>query len=249
MPKKSIKMLLLVEDNLGDARLLREMLNEQGMQQAKLTHVECLSDAQKHLAEYAVDLILLDLGLPDAHGLGAVRQAHAVAPRVPLVVLTSLDDEALAAQALQEGAQDYLIKGQIDARGLLRSLRYAIERKSMEEALFVEKERAQVTLNCIGDAVACTDIAGNITYLNLVAENMTGWTLPEAVGRPMAEVLQILDSTTRETTPNPMEMAIGQDRIVHLPSNCILVRRDEFEIPIEDSVAPIHGREGRPAEQ
>jgi DNA-binding response OmpR family regulator len=108
--------------------------------------VECLSDAEKHLAEYAVDLILLDLGLPDAHGLGAVRRAHAVAPRVPLVVLTSLDDEALAAQALQEGAQDYLIKGQIDGRGL-RSLRYAIERKSMEEALFVEKERAQVTLN------------------------------------------------------------------------------------------------------
>lgn len=245
MPKKSIKMLLLVEDNLGDARLLREMLNEQGMHKTELMHVECLRDAEKRLAEYAVDLILLDLGLPDAHGLGAVRRAHAVAPRVPLVVLTSLDDEALAAQALQEGAQDYLIKGQIDARGLLRSLRYAIERKSMEEALFVEKERAQVTLNCIGDAVACTDIAGNITYLNLVAENMTGWTLPEAAGRPMAEVLQILDSTTRETTPNPMEMAIGQDRIVHLPSNCVLVRRDEFEIPIEDSVAPIHGREGQ----
>ena len=97
---------------------------------------------------------MLDLGLPDAQQLGAVKRAHAVAPRVPLVVLTGLDDGALAAQALQEGAQDYLIKGQIDARGLLRSLRYSIERKSMEEALFVATERAQVTLNCIGDAVA-----------------------------------------------------------------------------------------------
>ena len=74
--------------------------------------------------------------------------------------LTGMDDEVLAAQALQEGAQDYLIKGQIDARGLLRALRYAVERKVMEEALFVEKERAQVTLNCIGDAVACTDSRG-----------------------------------------------------------------------------------------
>ena len=124
---------------------------------------------RSYLAEHAVDIILLDLGLPDAQGLEAVRRAHAAAPRVPLVVLTGLDDESLAAQALQEGAQDYLIKGQIETRGLLRALRYAIERKIMEEALFVEKERAQVTLNCIGDAVVCTDISGNITFLNLVA--------------------------------------------------------------------------------
>ena len=161
------------------------------------------------------------------------------------MVLTGLDDESLAAQALQEGAQDYLIKGQIDARGLLRALRYAIERKIMEEALFVEKERAQVTLNCIGDAVVCTDIAGNITFLNVVAEKMTGWSWQEAAGRPMAEVLRILDATSRETIPNPMAMAVGQDRAVHLPSNCILVRRDGLEIPIEDSVAPIHDREGQ----
>jgi diguanylate cyclase (GGDEF)-like protein/PAS domain S-box-containing protein len=245
MPKKSIKVLLLVEDNPGDARLLREMLNEQGLPHAKLTHVERMSQAEKHLAEHQVDIILLDLGLPDAHGLGAVQRTRAVAPRVPLVVLTGLDDEGLATQALQEGAQDCLIKGQIDGRGLLRSLRYALERKNMEEALFVATERAQVTLNCIGDAVACTDIGGKITYLNLVAEKITGWTLPEAAGLPMADVLRILDSNTRETIPNPMEMAIGQNRVVHLPSNCVLVRRDEFEIPIEDSVAPIHDREGR----
>ena len=175
------------------------MLNEQGSHNTELTHVECMSEAEKHLAEHAVDIILLDLGLPDAQGLEAVRRAHAAAPRVPLVVLTGMDDESLAAQALQEGAQDYLIKGQIETRGLLRALRYAIERKIMEEALFVEKERAQVTLNCIGDAVACTDISGNITFLNLVAEKMTGWSLQEAAGRPMAEVFRILDATSRET--------------------------------------------------
>ena len=244
MSEKSIKILLLVEDNPGDARLLREMLNEQGSQHTELTHVQYMSEAEKHLAEHAVDIILLDLGLPDAHGLAAVRRAHAVAPRVPLVVLTGMDDEALASQALQEGAQDYLIKGQIDARGLLRSLRYAVERKAMEEALFAEKERAQVTLNCIGDAVACTDILGNITFLNLVAEKMTGWSLQEAAGLPLAEVFRILDADSREASPNPMEMAVEQDRTAHLPSNYVLVRRDGFEIPIEDSVSPIHDREG-----
>ena len=244
MSKKSITRLLLIEDNPGDARLLREMLNEQGSHNIEFTHVECMSEAEKHLAECEVDIILLDLGLPDAQGLEAVRRAHAAAPRVPLVVLTALDDESLAAQALQEGAQEHLIKGQVDTRGLTRALRYAVERKIMEEALFVETERAQVTLNSIGDAVACTNISGHLTFLNIVAERMTGWSWQEAEGRPMAEVFRVLDATSRETIPNPMVMAVGQDRTVHLPSNCILVRRDGFEIPIEDSAAPIHDREG-----
>ena len=119
------------------------------------------------------------------------------------------------------------------------------ERKSLEEALFVEKERAQVTLNCIGDAVICTDISGNITFLNVVAEKMTAWSWQESAGRPVAEVFRILDATSRETTPNPMERVVGQDRAMQQPSNCILIRRDGFEIPIEDSVAPIHDREGQ----
>ena len=191
-----------------------------------------------------VDIIVLDLGLPDAQGMAAVRRTHLAAPHVPLVVLTGLDDELVAAEALQEGAQDYLIKGQIDARGFLRSLRYAVERKVAEEVLFLEKERAQVTLNSIGDAVVCTDISGNISFLNLIAEKMTGWTSEDAAGRPMAEVFRILDATTLETIPSPMEMAVGQDRTVHLSSNCILIRRGGYEIPIEGSASPIHDREG-----
>ena len=191
---QSIKRLLLIEDNPGDARLLREMLNEQGSHSTEVVHVACMADAETHLAAHAVDMILVDLGLPDAQGLVAVSRAHAAAPRVPLVVLTGFDDESLAVQALQQGAQDYLIKGQIDTRGLLRALRYAIERKVMDEALFVEKERAQVTLDSIGDAVICTDISGNVTFLNLVAETMTGWSSQEASGRPMADVFRIQDA-------------------------------------------------------
>ena len=252
MSAKSIKTVLLVEDNAGDARLLREMFNEQGSQDTNLIHVTCIGDAEKHLAARTVDIVLLDLGLPDAQGLEALRRVRAAAPRVPLVVLTGSDDESLAAQAMQEGAQDYLVKGQIvstasqiETRELLRALRYAIERKVMEEALFVEKERAQVTLNSIGDAVACTDIAGNLTFLNVVAEKLTGWSWQEAAGRQMTDVFRILDTRNHETIPDPMEKAVRRDQTVHLPSNCILVRRDGFEIPIEDSVAPIHDREGQ----
>jgi diguanylate cyclase (GGDEF)-like protein len=133
--------LLLVEDNPGDARLFREMLDEQGSHDVEMAHVERMCDAEKHLAEHKVDIILLDLGLPDEQGLKAIRRARAAAPGIPLVVLTGLDDEVMAVQALQQGAQDYLIKGQIETRGLLRALRYAVERKLMDEALLVEKER------------------------------------------------------------------------------------------------------------
>jgi diguanylate cyclase (GGDEF)-like protein/PAS domain S-box-containing protein len=128
---------------------------------------------------------------------------------------------------------------------IVSAIRDVTGRKIVEEALFEEKERAQVTLNCIGDAVVCTDISGNVTFLNVVAETMTGWLRQEAVGRPMAEVFRILDATSHEAIENPMEMAVEQDRTVHLPSNCVLIRRDGFEIPIEDSVAPIHDREGQ----
>jgi diguanylate cyclase (GGDEF)-like protein/PAS domain S-box-containing protein len=244
MWKKSTKAILLLEDNPGDARLLREMLNEEGSFNTRLTLVGCMSDAEKHLAEHAIDIILLDLGLPDAQGLGAVRRVRAAAPHVPVVVLTGLDDESVAAQALQEGAQDYLIKGQIEARGLFRALRYAGERKIMEEALFAEKERAQVTLHCIADAVICTDSSGSITFLNVVAENLTGWTWQAAAGRQMAEVFRVEGATTPEATLLPTETTIEQAPIVLLQANSILIRRDGHEIPIEGSVAPIRDREG-----
>jgi diguanylate cyclase (GGDEF)-like protein len=141
MSELTVKALLVIEDNPGDARLLLEMLNEQGTGDTELTHVECMGDAERYLATRMVDVILLDLGLPDAQGIDTVRRARAAAPSVPLVVMTGSDDEALAAQILQEGAQDYLVKGQIETRELLRALRHAIKRKTMEETLSAEKAK------------------------------------------------------------------------------------------------------------
>jgi diguanylate cyclase (GGDEF)-like protein/PAS domain S-box-containing protein len=119
--------------------------------------------------------------------------------------------------------------------------------RTAEEALFEEKERAQVTLNSIGDAVLTTDLLGKVTYLNLVAERMTGWSREEALGRPIAEVFRIIDGTTRQTAANPGQRAIDEDRTVGLVADCVLVRRDGFESAIEDSAAPIHNRDGQVA--
>ena len=129
---KPIKTLLIIEDNAGDARLLREMFDEEGSSTTEMIHVGSMGEAEKYLSDHDVDVILLDLGLPDAQGLQAIRRAHIAAPAAPLVVLTGLDDESLAAQTLREGAQDYLIKGEVESRSLHRTLRYAIERKRLE---------------------------------------------------------------------------------------------------------------------
>ena len=120
-----------------------------------------------------------------------------------------------------------------------------IERKAVEEALFIEKERAQVTLNSIGDAVLSTDISGNVTYLNHAAESLTGWSREEALRRPVAEVFQIIDGATRQPARNPMELAVQQNKTVGLTANCILIRCDGLECAIEDSAAPIHDRRGQ----
>lgn len=229
----SLKAVLLIEDNRADARLLREMIREESSNHAiAVTCVESMGDAEKHLQQHVVDLVVLDLGLPDAVGTESLRRTRAAAPRVPLVVLTGRDDNVLAIEALQQGAQDYLVKGQMDGRGLLRALHYAVERKLMEEALFEEKERAQVTLSCIGDAVMSADAAGNITFLNPVAVRLTGWTLQEATGRPVSDVFRILDVLEDEATLSA--------------ESGMLARRDGVKVPIESTIAPIHDRDGRP---
>jgi diguanylate cyclase (GGDEF)-like protein/PAS domain S-box-containing protein len=102
-----------------------------------------------------------------------------------------------------------------------------------------------VTLNSIGDAVISTDVAGNVTYLNAVAESMTGWSRREASGRPLQEVLRIIDGDSREPALNPLSMAVLSNKTVGLSANCVLIRRDGYESAIEDTAAPIHDRRGQ----
>jgi signal transduction histidine kinase len=134
MSSESIKV-LLVEDNLGDARLLYEGMEEALPGQFQMTHVRRLSETLEFLWEDTCSVVLLDLGLPDSHGLNTLVLVRAQAPDVPIVVLTGFQDEEMGDQALKDGAQDYLIKGQVDSKLLARSMRYAIARKAAEQAM------------------------------------------------------------------------------------------------------------------
>ena len=236
--------LLLIEDDATDARLIRGALADARGGPFEVEWVRKLSDGLARLRSNNTGAVFADLFLPDSHGLETLDQLLQAAPQTPIVVLCGVENEDLALHGIRRGARDYLLKDYLDSYACSRALQNMIERRAMEDALFVEKERAQVTLDSIGDAVLSTDIAGNITYLNLVAESMTGWSREDAIGRPLAEVFNIIDANSRVTCRNPMELAIEQNRTVGLAANSILIRRDGVESAIEDSAAPIHDRKG-----
>jgi diguanylate cyclase (GGDEF)-like protein len=131
----NVPRLVLIEDNPGDAVLVREMLRSSWPGDFAFDHFDRISAARDHLLMAEATCILLDLSLPDAQGLEAVDRVQAFAPDVPIVVLSGLDDEEVALRAVQGGAQDYLIKGRVDDHLVSRSVRYAIERKRAEVAL------------------------------------------------------------------------------------------------------------------
>jgi diguanylate cyclase (GGDEF)-like protein/PAS domain S-box-containing protein len=370
---------LLVEDNGGDAELIQQSLAEAGEGSFGVERVSRLADALARLGRGGIEVLLLDLALPDGQGLDAFDQVFRAAPNALILVLGTASDEAIARKAVQRGASDYLIKGHVDAHWLPRALHYLLDSKAtrdalrvselrframsdasplgifvsdvqgdcvytnaayhsisgltfeetlgtkwstaihpddrqrvlaewrdaacsgapfqtefrflqpdervvwarvnsaamndglaasgrvktvedisqrkaaefalraVEEALFEERERAQVTLDSIGDAVLTTDLQGKVTYLNVAAEAMTGWSREDALGQPLSAVFHIIDGATRQAAPDPAQCAISENRTVGLAADCLLVRRDGCESAIEDSAAPIHNRDGRVA--
>lgn len=147
---------LLVEDNPGDARLIRERLREANGANFELVHAVRLDGALKLLDEAPFDVLLLDLMLPDSQGLDTLAKVRSYAPHVATVVLTGLLDEAIGIKAVKAGAQDYLVKGQVEGSLLIRALRYAIERRQSEEALERSLEKLNRTIDGIIRAMALT---------------------------------------------------------------------------------------------
>ncbi|MGB7174470.1 MAG: EAL domain-containing protein [Candidatus Acidiferrales bacterium] len=236
--------ILIIHDNLVIAHATEAALAGSNTGSFDVEWVHTLSEGLERLNKKEIAAVILGLSLPDSSGIETFDKLFVAAPGIPILISGGDDDEILAKQAVERGAQDYLLPDHLNSYSLPRALKNAIERKRVEDALFLERERAIVTLNSIGDAVLCTGNSGTITYLNLVAEAMTGWGRDEATGKPLSEVFRIIDGTTRETVRDPLEMAVSQNKTVGITPNCILIRRDGFESPIEDSAAPIHDRAG-----
>ncbi len=176
---------LLIEDHPGDRRLLQELLRDVASVPVQLSHADSLSQGLQRLSESTFDVILLDLFLPDSQGFDTFTQLHQQEQDVPIVVTTGLNDETLALKAVQEGAQDYLVKGQITGELLVRSIRYAIERKRAEQKI---REQAAL-LDIATDAILVRDAQHHILFWNKGAERLYGWTVEEAVGQKTTELL------------------------------------------------------------
>jgi diguanylate cyclase (GGDEF)-like protein/PAS domain S-box-containing protein len=182
--------ILLVEDNAGDARLVRELLKQVrifpggGAATAApgFTHVVRLQQAVEVLQARGSDVILLDLSLPDAEGIQGVTRLHAVAPLVPIVVLSARDDDALALAGVEAGAQDYLVKGRLDGNALARALRYAIVRKR-------DEQRGRILFDKSPIGTCIVDEQGLYEVVNPAYAAMVGFSQEELVGRHSAMIL------------------------------------------------------------
>ena len=187
-PESEIIKVLLIEDNPGDARLLREMLIEAGINKFNLVHVKRISEGLNRLRQDNFQVILLDLSLPDSHGLETVDRVCNAAPYVPVLVLTGLDDEALAIRAVRKGAQDYLIKGQMDGNLLVRAIRYATERKRTEEALKESEDIFNSFMEHSPIYVFFKDENARPIRLSRNYEQMLGRPVHELLGKTMDEL-------------------------------------------------------------
>ena len=237
--------ILLITRDTDEAVRIREALENSSEGSFSLLVAAALNEAIGLLSERNIDALLLDLSLPESHELNIFETLMLAVPDVPIMVLPGNEQQELARKTIQRGGQGIISRGLHDSYLIPLQLRTVIDRKAVEEALFVEKERAQFTLNSIGDAVLCTDMAGNVTYLNKVGEQMTGWSMQEALGQSVDAVFNIIDSETYESSPNPVILVLRHDRIFGLQANALLIRRDGMEFEIEDTSAPIHDRRGR----
>jgi PAS domain S-box-containing protein len=178
---------LLVEDNPGDARLILELLREASAYEFDMERVDGLEAALERLSRAGVDVVLLDLGLPDSQGLETFKRARRGAPDEPIVVISGLNDEEIALEAVRSGAQDYLVKGRIEGDLLARVIRYAIERRRADDALRAREAYYRTILENIGDAVFVADRDGHLLDVNPRACELTGYTREELLGLGIAD--------------------------------------------------------------
>lgn len=243
---------LLVEDNESYSRLVVKMLGGADDAGFDIESAETLAKGISALEEKEFDLVLLDLQLPDSGGLNTFTEIHGRYPGIPVIVLTGTSDQETAVKAVQLGAQDYLIKSEVDLTQLTRSIKYALERqreinrrKSTEQALSEEKERLAVTLASIGDGVITTDTEGKVTLINKIAERLTGWSHAEAEGKFIDEVFFLVNVETGEKKENPVSRAINADSIVGLESGTVLITKGREGCRyVSASSSPIRDRDG-----
>lgn len=222
--------ILLFEDNPGDAGLIEEMLEESVDFRYELKNAETLNEGLSLLKEKPFDIILSDLGLPDSDGIDTFLEIHARNSRIPIIILTGISDEKVGIDAVKKGAQDYLVKGQVDSKLLRRSIQYSIERKKAEE-------RVQNLANIVessNDAIITRSLDGFIISWNMGAEQIYGYPAEEILGKPVTILIPCdLGNETEKLTE-----LVKQGKKIHQYETSRL-RKDGKVIDVSMTVSPI----------
>jgi signal transduction histidine kinase len=239
---KKISRMLLVEDNQHDALLVQELLKDSDMADCELKIAEDLASAVEVLAALEIDIILADLGLPDAQGLGALTSLLKAAEGTPLIILTGLDDESVAEQAVIQGAQDYLVKGQVDSRSLVKSVRYAVTRKRAEELALITVANENGVLKEILEnapismARFTTDLrisTCNAAFASQFQFNASQFNAPSIIGTLVTDLVSPSDSSL-------WQKVISENSPFR--QQCILKIGETQEVTWDMTVWPIQGR-------
>jgi PAS domain S-box-containing protein len=178
---------LLVEDNPADARLIREMLKDSPAGTFQVEEVGRLDSALERLRQGTFDVVLLDFALPDSQGMQTLTRTQQASRDVPIVVLTGLDDERLALEAVRAGAQDYLVKGRFESQLLVRTIRYAVQRKRAEEAVRRVNAYNRSLVEASLDPLVTIGPDGKITDVNAATEAVTGRTRAALIGTDFSD--------------------------------------------------------------
>ena len=237
---------LLIEADAEGAAIVLDQLSSATDERFHVEWVTELSSGIERLSSGGVGAVVLDLALPGSHGTEAFEKLFQAFPRVPILILSGASLEQIARQAVQRGAEDYLVKTQADGYRLRQAVGKMMDRRAAEATL-VENEVTNTTLDSIEAAVLRTDTCGNVMYLNRMAEKMTGWPRDEAIGHPVADILRIIDGVSRAEVRGAVDTALREDKtgaVTTSRMNCILVRRDGSEFGIENKVTPIHDEVG-----
>jgi diguanylate cyclase (GGDEF)-like protein/PAS domain S-box-containing protein len=234
---------LLIEAEADDATRILDQLGSD-KERFEIEWVTELSSGIKRLLDGGVGAVVLDLSLPDSRGIETLERLLQAAPDVPILILSEENSEELARQAVRRGARDYLLKNQADGYRLRLAVRTIMDRHA-STAMSFENEAAHVTLDSMGEAVVRMDIRANVTYLNRIAEKMTGWSREEALGRPIGDVLRIVDAASGAVVGGSVESLLQEEQNAKATgySNHVLVRRDGLKRSIENTVAVTRDRD------
>lgn len=240
--------ILLVDDMPSNIRILREAVKDLG----EIFYATTGNAALEIARTRQPDVILLDIEMPgmDGYAICKAIKADPLISDTAIIFVTAHEQEIHELQALRYGGVDFIHKPlNIPITRARVETQLALQRKTRllqltQQDLLDEKERLRITLNSIGDAVIATDKQGNITFINPIAETLTGWTSAEAIGQAIETVMPLRDGNTSNELQNPIRLALKEERIVGMAFDCVLFNRHQVSLPVEDSAAPIRNHEG-----